>query len=325
MTVAVIFTGGTISVLPDPASGAAVPALDGRAILERTRGLDEIAQVEVIDWGLMPASHFSFGQLLDIARTVQDALDRPEVDGAVVVQGTDNIEETAFGWDLLLRGPKPVAVVGAMRNAAVDGYDGPANLRAAVRVAASPLLREQGVLVVMDGRILPADDATKLHTHAYGTFAALNAGPLGVVDETGITLSGRRARRRQLKGVPEAAVEPIFLVTVTLGMDGRLVELARAAGARGFVIAATGAGNTPPSLLEAAGDALEAGLPVVLTTRCPSGRATPTYGFPGGGRTWADAGAIMCGYLGGPKARVALALGLGAGLDRAGLMRLLGD
>ena len=54
-------------MLPDPVTGAAVPALDGAAILARTPGLDAIATVEAIDWGLVPASHLAFAQLLDIA------------------------------------------------------------------------------------------------------------------------------------------------------------------------------------------------------------------------------------------------------------------
>jgi L-asparaginase len=66
-------------------------------------------------------------------------------------------------------------------------------------------------------------------------------------------------------------------------------------------------------------------VPVVLTTRCPAGRAGSDYAFPGGGATRVRAGAILAGYLGGPKARIALALGVGAGLDRAGLEALFAD
>ena len=53
------------------------------------------------------------------------------------------------------------------------------------------------------------------------------------------------------------------------------------------------------------------GIPIVLTTRSPHGRATATYAFAGGGARWLAAGAILAGPLGGPKARIALALGLG--------------
>ncbi|HEX8025134.1 MAG TPA: hypothetical protein VF484_02910, partial [Candidatus Limnocylindrales bacterium] len=93
----------------------------------------------------------------------------------------------------------------------------------------------------------------------------------------------------------------------------------------GIVVAATGAGNTSYPLLEAASRAMEAGTTVVLTTRCPSGAPSAAYAFRGGGATWVRAGALLAGHLGGPKARVALAAGLGAGLDREGLAALLAD
>ena len=113
--VAVVFTGGTISTAFDPVVGGNVPILDGTAILARTPGLDAVAEVVAIDRGRTPASHFTFADLLDIAEVVRSALADPAVDGAVIVQGTDTIEETAFCWDLVLDGPKPVVVTGAMR------------------------------------------------------------------------------------------------------------------------------------------------------------------------------------------------------------------
>ena len=92
--------GGTISMGFDPVAGGNVPTLDGAAILARTPGLESIADVVPIDRGLTPASHFTFADLLGIGGVIQDALDDPAIDGVVVVQGTDTIEETAFAWDL---------------------------------------------------------------------------------------------------------------------------------------------------------------------------------------------------------------------------------
>lgn len=323
--VAIVFTGGTISMLPDPLTGAAVPTLDGAAILARTPGLETIADLVPIDWGLVPASHLSFAQILDIARTVRDLLARPDIDGAVVVQGTDCIEETAFAFDLLVTSAKPLVVVGAMRSAGDPGYEGPANLRDAVRAAASPALRGQGTVVVMGGEILPADDVTKTHTDNYDTFRALNLGSLGRVVATGVVMGRGRTRRRGLEAIPDAAAEPVVLLTAVIAGDGQLLRLAVRDGARGVVVEATGSGNTGPDLLVAATDAMAAGVPVVLTTRCPSGRVSAGYGFPGGGATWEAAGAIFAGFLGGPKARIALGLALGAGLDDAGLRTLFAD
>src|SRR6476620_6894836 len=113
--VVVVFTGGTICMVFDPVAGGNVPSLDGAAILARTPGLDAIAEVVPIDRGLTPASHFTFADVLAISAVVQSALDDPSIDGGVVVQGTDTIEETAFAWDLVLASPKPVVVTGAMR------------------------------------------------------------------------------------------------------------------------------------------------------------------------------------------------------------------
>src|SRR5206468_169063 len=113
--------------------------------------------------------------------------------------------------------------------------------------------------------------------------------------------------------------------TATVATDGTPVDALRTAGAEGFVVAATGAGNTSTALLAAAERAIADGTPVVLATRCPAGAASGDYAFPGGGATWLRAGAIPAGHLTGPKARIALALGIGAGLDREGLMALLAD
>ncbi|MBA3852163.1 MAG: asparaginase, partial [Chloroflexi bacterium] len=223
--IAVVFTGGTISMLPDPETGAAVPSLDGAAILDRVPELHALAELEAVDWGLVPASHLSLGQILDLARLIETTLHRAEVDGLVVVQGTDTMEETAFAFDLLVGGDKPVVVTGAMRNAADSAWDGADNLSAAIRVAASQQWRGAGTLVVMGGSVLPADDATKLHSQADDAFGAPNAGRLEV-----------RGARRRLERIPESAAEPVFLVTASVGLVGARVRELAILGQREMVI-----------------------------------------------------------------------------------------
>jgi L-asparaginase len=322
--VAVVFTGGTISMRRDPVAGGNVPVLTGQGILAATAGLDAIADVVAIDRGLTPASHFTFSDLFGIHATIEAALTDPGVDGAVVVQGTDTIEETAFFLDLVYAGLKPIVVTGAMRTSDHPAFDGPANLRDAVRAAVSPALVGAGVVVVLAGTIEPADDVMKVHASAFDTFRSLNTGALGRIDERGdVAVARARGPRRYV--VASRAAERVHLVTATVAMDGTSIDALRAAGADGFVVEATGAGNTSAGLLAAAERVIAAGLPVALTTRCPAGAATAAYAFPGGGATWVRAGAFIAGHLGGPKARIALALGLGAGLDHDGLAALLAD
>jgi L-asparaginase len=320
--VAVIFTGGTISMVRDPVAGGNVPALDGAAILALTPGLDEIAEVTALDLGRTPASHFTLSRLVEIAAEIRRAQEDPSIEGVVVVQGTDAIEETAFAWDLVLDRPEPVVVTGAMRTSSDLDFDGPRNLRDAVRVAANPQMRGSGVTVVLAGSIEPGDTVIKTHTSAFETFRSLDAARLGAVVDGVVSLERERGPRRHL--ATEAAVDDVALITATVGIDGRLLDDA-ATWARGIVVAGTGAGNTTAALLEAGTRAMAQGIEVVLTTRSPSGAVSDTYAFRGGGATWARAGAILAGHLGGPKCRVALGLGLGAGLDHAALGALLAD
>src|SRR5690606_40304917 len=142
-------------------------------------------------WGKLPAAHFRMSHVLEIARLVQREADDPEVDGVVVVQGTDSLDETAFAWDLLVQTEVPVIVVGAMRNASQPGFDGPQNLRDAILAAADPRLRGLGVLVAMSGQLLGADDVTKTHAAAAAPCRSRTDGPLGHVGAAGVNLAGR--------------------------------------------------------------------------------------------------------------------------------------
>ena len=308
--VAVIFTGGTIAMRSDPESSGNVPTLRGDDLLATVPELAEIAEIEPIDWGLVPASHLSFAQVLDIGRVVAAQLERPEIDGAVVVQGTDVIEETAFAWDLLPMPAKPVVVVGAMRSASQDGYDGPENLRNAVVAASDPDLAKLGVVVAMAGELHGADDVRKTHTHAYATFQSPNAGRLGLVADGQVTLL-RRRRPVRLPRLPDHAALPVPILTAVLDDAPELSS----ADPVGLVVAAAGGGNTPVSYLELARALIERGLPVVLTTRCPTGRVKPGYAFAGGSSQWWEAGALFSGTLDTLKARILVALGRGAAMS----------
>jgi L-asparaginase len=245
------------------------------------------------------------------------------VDGVVVVQGTDVIEETALLWDLVLDGDKPVVVTGAMRAASDANDDGPENLRNAVRCASSPSMRGAGVCVVLDGTINPADGVTKTHASALDTFQCLDTGPLGRVSDARVEVWRSRGGRRHVAA--RRAAEGIPLITAHVAMDGALLDAAASLRSSGIVVEATGAGNTNAALLDAAGRAIERGIVVAFASRCAAGAASGAYAFPGGGATWLRAGALLAGHLSGPKARIVLALGLGAELGRDELAALLAD
>jgi L-asparaginase len=80
------------------------------------------------------------------------------------------------------------------------------------------------------------------------------------------------------------------------------------------VIEGTGGGHVPPPLLPALDEALAAGIPVVVATRCASGRnLESTYGMPGGETDLIRRGVLPAGLISGHKARLRLLVGRALG------------
>lgn len=306
--IAIYFTGGTISMVYDPEIGAAVPALSGKEILARVPGLNEIADVEIIDFGRFPGPHMTPGLMMDLSTQVRNSLLRPDIDGVVVTHGTDTLEETAYLLDLTVASQKPVAFVGSMRNSSEAGWDGAPNLLSAARVAASGWARNRGVMVVMNDTILAASEATKTHTEAVDTFQSPDFGPLGVVDKGKVLI--RRAPLRHVHLDTTTLIEPVWLIKITAGSDSSLIHACLDAGARGLVIEALGRGNVPPACVNGVARAIGSEVPVVLTSRCLRGRVLDSYGYPGSGKELRKLGIIFAGFLNGQKARIKLSLAL---------------
>ena len=312
---ATFFTGGTISMKIDLATGGAVPAMSGREILAEVPRLEEIAGFEVIDFARLPGPHWTPGRMMELARAVRAKLASPEIAGVVVTHGTDTLEETAWLLDLALDEEKPVVFVGAMRNSSELSWDGPENLRSAVRVAIDPQARGLGVIVAMNEQLIAASEATKTHTESTDTFQSRDFGPIGFVDKDRVIVMRRPFEREHIP--TEAVEERVDVIQMYAGADGRFVQFALDQGARGLVIEGLGRGNVTPAALPAIQNALDRSIPVIITSRCPRGRVLDTYAYEGAGRQLTRMGAILGGMLPAHKARIKLMLALGAGWDEA--------
>ena len=319
--IVLLFTGGTISMRHDPTVGGAVPTLSGRDIVALAPGIDQLAKLEIDDWGSFPGPHMTPDRMWALRQRIVAHLERPEVDGVVLTHGTDSLEETAYLLARSVDGEKPIVFTGAMRTSSELGWDGPGNLAGAVRVAAASESRGCGTMVFMSDRIFTALDVTKAHTSSLDAFDSPGLGPIGVIDD------GRVIFRRSLPATaplldPAALAQPVDIVYAYAGADSRLLDASRGEG-KGIVIAAMGRGNVPPSMVEGIDRWVGEGKPVVITSRSGRGRVGCTYGYPGGGRRLAERGAIFAGARRPQQARIDLMLALGAGLTIAEIRDLL--
>ena len=316
--IGLLFTGGTISMQLDPATGAAVPALGAAEILAQVPHLRDVADFETEDFSRLPGPHVTAEHMWRLARRAAAWLDRPDIAGLVITHGTDTIEETAYLLDLVLTSDKPVVLVGAMRTVSDASWDGPANLLAAARVAASPAARGHGVMVVMDDLILPARDVRKVHTEASNAFASPEFGPLGVVDSS-IVVFRRRAPERMAWRDPRAdnglrvgrLETRVSLLQAYTGIERSIADAHFAGDIQGVAMVAFGRGNVPPILVPLVREAVARNVLVTVSSRCLSGRVSPRYGYEGGGLDLSRAGAKLVGDLPGAKARLLQMVALG--------------
>lgn len=311
--VAVFTTGGTITSAFDPRTNTIVPAKTGAiALRSLTRGDEEIL-VEMHDFCNLPSPHLTPEIAFALANEIRTTLSRDDIQGAVVVQGTDTLEEISYLVHLLVDSPKAIVFTGAMKSQHEMYADGQGNLEGAVFVAADPGSINRGVLVYFNQEIHAVEKVVKCHANNVASFRSPGFGPVGMVYGEKVLFQSPQIPAKKLA---VTRIDPrVVLLKADCGMDPFLLEACIDTGKSGIVIEGLGAGNLPPQMRESVQKAIRKNIPVVMVSRCHEGMAMNLYAYEGGGAELYKMGTILGGMLNGPKARIKLMVALGYSRD----------
>jgi L-asparaginase len=334
--VRLVATGGTIS---NRTGGR----LTAEELLKSMPDLGRYARAEAEQFSNTSSSALTLDQWLDLSRRLNELFARDaDLAGIVVTSGTDTLEELAYFLDLTVRDPRPVVVVGSMRNPSTLGYEGAANLLEGFRVAADPQAKGKGTLVVLNDEINAARDVTKTDALRLQTFQSRPYGVLGVVDSDRVVFYRSVLKRHtaasefdvtKIKTLPR-----VDIILVYQGAPGDLIKAAADNGAKGIVMAGAGAGATSGTEGEGLTYAGGKGVVIVTSTRTGSGRiaarlpaaaARPTgaptaAGAPPSGAAPQTTGSrrVAAEDLSPVKARILLMLALAVTTDTAEIQRM---
>ncbi len=295
----------------EPGSGRSVPTLTAAELLARTTATER-ADIRCVD---VPQSLRTMRQpadLLALARCLQQEI-QDDVDGVVVTQGTDTLEEVVYFIDEIFPPRIPIVFTGAMRPAWAADYDGDRNLENAIHVA-SKVSGTYGALVTMDGTIFEAWSVYKADTGALDAFMARRGAPSGRVTSERVELGWLPSFRQRFGQLPSSLPTSVPILTMGIGDDAVLLDRLASSAIDGVVIAGMGAGSIPPRAMVWILALTKTKIPVVLCSSAPSGRTAEEHYYPGAYDELRAAGVIIENHLNARKTRIRLLLSLGLNL-----------
>ncbi|MBO5017860.1 MAG: asparaginase [Alistipes sp.] len=281
-SILIIYTGGTIGMKTDEATGALVP-FDFSGIYEEFPSLKRLnVDIEVLT--IKPpidSSNVSVENWVVMARLIRDNYSK--YDGFVVLHGTDTMSYSAAALSFMLENlAKPVIFTGSQIPIGILRTDGRENLITAIEIAGSrneegrPIVPE--VALYFQNKLMRGNRTTKFSAEALNAFASFNYPDLA---EVGVSIQYNSAHIAPYAPdfsdefrISESLSDDVIVVKLFPGIrPSTLRAMLIDSGVRGVVLETYGAGNAPTSewFVELVKEAIAKGVVVVNVSQCKDG------------------------------------------------------
>ena len=323
-TIHVIGTGGTISGAGSSATAAAYESgqVEASELVAEVEGLSQVPSIETENLFATGSENLGPVQWRILARRIEELTKSRDVDGVVVTHGTDTLEEASFFLDLVCKPSKPVVLTAAMRPATALSADGPANLYQAILAAASTQLKGHGILLVMNGTVIPGWQAIKTDSAALESFCAYPNGIIGRISGERLIVSSESCPSPLLGRFhdhldKDGKLPLVGVIFLQGGYEKGILEDFIKNDCRGVVIAGFGAGTLPDNVVNRFTKIENPECVIVVSSRVPkvmvmSETMTKIEGC----------NAVPSGFLNPQKSALLLSLALEEGLQSAEIASL---
>ena len=308
-SILIIYTGGTIGMKTDTATGALVP-FDFSGIYDEFPSLKRLnVDIDVRTMSpVIDSSNIAPANWVALAELIRADYDR--YDGFVVLHGTDTMSYTASALSFMLENlSKPVVFTGSQIPIGVLRTDGRENLITAIEIAGAKIDGRPAVPEVslyFQNRLFRANRTTKRSAEELAAFRSYNYPPLA---EGGVNIAYNLAAVLQPsepsesspKTAPELRVarklaDGVAIVKLFPGMsEGVLRAMLAAPGLRAVVLETFGAGNAPTAewFIRTIEEAIARGVIVLNITQCGGGKVSMSL-YETGLRL--QRAGVLCGY-----------------------------
>lgn len=278
----IIYTGGTIGMIEDAATGTLKP-------FDFDHLIDNVPKIKKLCYEI---NHIQFNPPIDssdinpehweqIGKAIQEHYDN--YDGFVVLHGTDTMAYTASALSFMLENlNKPVIITGSQLPIGEVRTDGEENLITALQIAAAttnearprPMIQE--VAILFENYLWRGNRSTKMSADNFNAFKSNNYPKLAQIG-LGIHFNEEALWRlpftRPLNLRCGMDTNVVFIDIFPGLTEASLRHQLSLPGVKGVVLRTYGAGNAPtvPWFTEAIKEAVARGIILLNVTQCPNG------------------------------------------------------